>query len=742
MINKSLYKHSLYSFFINPLFYVSSVLTVLYTSFMFYFVNRFFLVSNSNISISAFFNSISSVFILIVPLLCFRIKRFIEDDSLPVGGFCRFFTLAVSVFSVCLIPLLLLVFIPVSVNFFGRIDAGQIFTGYLALVFYTFMAICFVLFLFSAIKISQNILSLLLSITVLFCFNFVHLIPLYLKTGDGLSVFLQKMSFAWHFDAASKGILDSRDLAFYFFASVLFLFLAVFCENKRTERKISRVTASLFFCSLIFFGISFERIYFRLDFTKSRQFSVSQTSRKLCSQLQNPLRITYYQSKELKNFYPQSQEVAEYLNAFASSSKNVFFSIKKAEPEKLERLGIQGRQMKSENSTKVEYTTVYSAIVLQYLDSSSIIPFSISTKTLEYDLAQRVQLLVSGKERKVFIITGNGFSEEDYSYVQPWLNARGFLTQTIKTDEISETLQKIQVQDIKNTQILVLGSDKLNEEQSQSIKTAVENGVPALIMTSPYSVDIKDEWKVSKNQNPLLKVLNGWGFAFDFSLAEDISNFPLTMTSTEGSDTVYKTMNYPLWISVLPQKEAFEGATITWASPIICYGKTEPLLVSSPLAWKQKPSENSSSLFILDPFVVPKSAAAQGEKSESLTLAAILQDKGKNLNVALISDQFFLNSLMTGFISNSEQGDFRNYDYTASILLKLRGEEKLGLLIQKNVSNNSLYKISDENAFIKKQNLVLIVCFAVLPSVILIFALCFFIFRKKINSIYGEKNEK
>ena len=141
----------------------------------------------------------------------------------------------------------------------------------------------------------------------------------------------------------------------------------------------------------------------------------------------------------------------------------------------------------------------------------------------------------------------------------------------------------------------------------------------------------------------------------------------------------------------------------------------------------------------MDPFVVPKSAAAQGEKSESLTLAAILQDKEKNLNVALISDQFFLNSLMTGFISNSEQGDFRNYDYAASILLKLRGEEKLGLLIQKNVSNNSLYKISDENAFIKRQNLVLIVCFAVLPSAILIFALCFFIFRKKINSIYGEK---
>ena len=124
MINKSLYKHSLYSFFINPLFYVSSVLTVLYTSFMFYFVNRFFFVSNFYFSISAFFNSISSVFILIIPLLCFRIKRFFEDDSLPVGGFCRFFTLSFSFFSVCLFPLLLLFFIPLCVNFFGRFDAG------------------------------------------------------------------------------------------------------------------------------------------------------------------------------------------------------------------------------------------------------------------------------------------------------------------------------------------------------------------------------------------------------------------------------------------------------------------------------------------------------------------------------------------------------------------------------------------------------------------------------------------
>ena len=743
-MNRALYRHSLYSFFSSSLFYLCSVLTVIYVSFSFFFLNRFFVFSNSTASLSAFFNSIAHFFILGLPLLCFCLRRFVDDDSIPVSGGVRFFTLAFAAFTVSLIPLALLAFIPVSVNFFGRVDLGQVFTGYAALLFYSFCAVCLILCLFSWLRYSQNIISLFFSIIILFCFNFIHLVPLFLKTGDNFSVFLQKISFAWHFEAASRGIFDSRDFSFYFFASAFFIFLAVCGENRRTGLKTGFVTPVLFLLTVFFSAVSCDRLYFRLDFTKNREFSVSEVTRQLCGQLENPLRITCWQSKELKNFYPQAQEVTEYLSMFASSSKNVFFNVKKAEPEKLERLGIQGRQLKTENSTKVEYTTVYSAILLQYLDKSSIIPFCISTKNLEYDLAQRIQQLVSGNQRNLFVTAGNGYTlDEDYGYVLPWLNARGFFAREVEADKLPDFLTELEIQEMERSQLLILGSDCLDDSACEAVKIAAEKGMSVLVMTSPYTVNLKDEWKVEKKYNPLLKVLNGWGFAFDYSLAEDLANFPLTMTSSDEGETVYKTVNYPLWINVLPQKEAFEGVILAWASPLICYGKTEPLLQTTALAWKQKPLDSiPDSPFLLDPFNIPKTASAQGEKNEVLTLAAILQDEEKNLSVGVVSDQFFLSSLMTGFTSSSVQGDFRNYDYTASLLLKLRGEEKLGELMRKTASSSALYKISDEEVFIKTRNAVLFVCFAVLPLISVLPGIILLAVKRRTFKIQKVKYEK
>ena len=731
-MNKALYKHSLYSFFIDPLFYACSAVTVFYTVFMFFIANRFFSIESGSTSLTPFFNAIAGISILTIPLLTFRIRFFLTDDSIPLSETRRFFTLALCVFTVSAIPLILLCAIPICVSFFGSVDAGQIFTGYFSILFYLFTSILLALFLFSAFKNSKSTLSILFCIIILFCFNFIHIIPSFLKVSDSFSLFLQKISFAWRFDSFSKGIFDSRDLAFYVFTSIILLLLCVFVKFKRTERKINKLTVFLFLLTIVFLSLSLDRLYFRLDFTKDKRYSVSPVSKELCSALDNPLRITYFRSKELKQFYPQTQDVSEYLTAFASSSKNIFFTAEKADPQKMERLNIAGRQMRSQNSTKVEYNYVYSAVLLQYLDKSAIIPFVISTKKLEYDLTQRIQQLITGYERKLYIITGNDFSlDEDYSYVAPWLSARGFSVQSLPQSQITTVLGHIESSRAKDTQILLLGSSNLTLEQCESIKNAAENGCALLAMTSPYTVDLKNEWKVSSKKDFFLKILNGWGITFEPDLAQDISNFPLTLTSGEGVNTTYKTINYPLWISVLPQNEAFEGLTVSWASPITCYLDAKPLLLSSPYAWKQESSNDSSSPFLLDPFNVAQTAQAAGSTNQTLTLAAIIQNK--NLNVAVLSDQFFLSSLMTGFTSTSEQGDFRNYDWTAGILLKLRGEEKIAQLMQKTSANNSLYKIVDEDTFLKTKKIVLTLNFIILPVIILLTALTFIFIRHRLN---------
>lgn len=553
---------------------------------------------------------------------------------------------------------------------------------------------------------------------------------------------MKNLSFAWHFDAFSKGILDLRDLYFYVASSIIFLSLSILSEKKRIELKTQKLTIFLFICTILFLTLAFNKIYFRADFTKNKEYSLSKVSLELAQKLENPLRIRYFRSKELKRFYPQSEEVAEYLKSLASANKNFSLTIENADSEKMQRLGIEGRQIKTENSTKLEYSYVYSAILLQYLDRSTIIPFTLSTKTLEYDITQRIQQLISGNERKVYVIAGNGLSfEEDYAYLIPWLSSRGFFAEELPVKDMIRTLENLEPSAIKKTQILLLGSKNLSLEQSIALKNVCQKGVSMLALTSPYTADVRGDWAVTKNENDsFIPVLNSWGFAFDFSLAQDLSNFPLTLSTGEGSEVSFKTINYPLWISTLPQKKAKEGLTFFWSSPIDCYQNAKPLIFSSEYAWKQPSSKDKSNLFIVNPFIIPMTAQASQAKTQVLTLSAIVQDDKNNLNVALIADQFFVSSLMTGFTSNSEQGDFRNYDYVVNLLLTLKKEEKLANLIEKTSANRSLYKIQDEAQFLQERKQTLIFVFAFLPLFIVLFAVFFMSARAIKNR--RNKNER
>ncbi|MDY2842411.1 MAG: hypothetical protein SOT81_00265, partial [Treponema sp.] len=70
----SLYKISLRSFFIDPLFYVSSVLTILFCAFRFFFVSKFFVSGIGSTDLRPFFSSIPYISIITVPLLALRLR--------------------------------------------------------------------------------------------------------------------------------------------------------------------------------------------------------------------------------------------------------------------------------------------------------------------------------------------------------------------------------------------------------------------------------------------------------------------------------------------------------------------------------------------------------------------------------------------------------------------------------------------------------------------------------------------
>lgn len=718
---KSLYKASSFSLLTDPLLYIASIITIIFVSFMFFFANKFFNIDSSSTDLNPFFNFLSFITILTIPLFTLRVKSFLTDDSIPFSSGTRFFTLLVSEFSFVFLPQVLLLSIPFSVRIFGNLDFGQLICGYVGIIFYDVSAIS-VSFLFSLLFSSSSAAALIVSSLFLFIINFIHMIPLYIKINSALSFILQKISFAWHFSSCAKGILDSRDICYYLFSSIISVLFCILLENRRTGKKIKKEQALKLILSVILLATSFSRLYFRMDFTRNKEFSISETTQELLAKIENPLQITYFRSKELKEFYPQTKDVAEYLETYCRNSSNLTVKFETANPDKLSKLKIQGQQIKLQNSTKTEFLTVYSAIQIQYLGNTVIIPFVLSSHGLEYDLDQKISELVFNKKRNLYLISGNGRSFESCnSYLEPWLRSRGFTTKILEDYEIIPILDVLGIDD----EVLIIGSSFLTEAQSASIKSAILRGVKTFIATSPYSVNIEEDWNITKNSgDTLIPILNSLGFAYEKGIVQDISCYPITMTTGEGSAAEYVTLNYPQWISILPQTSTNTGITLYWSSPLSLYEGAEPLTVTSESAWIQNEAKTTD-IFIENPFIIPKTPKEAGQEEKQFIVAA------KKNNLTVISDQYIADSLLLGFISSDTGADFRNFDFITEQLLNLRDENELAMLMSKGHENKKIYKITDSKSFMKAKKAVILTNFAALPMIFLILT---YILKRKIKN--------
>ena len=101
------------------------------------------------------------------------------------------------------------------------------------------------------------------------------MLPLYCALPKFLYIVCNQLSVYWHFDAASKGIIDTRDIIFYLVIISLFLFLAIQHRIKvKTGKKSIIPFLSVCVANLVIINSSLY--YGRFDITDEKQFSVSE----------------------------------------------------------------------------------------------------------------------------------------------------------------------------------------------------------------------------------------------------------------------------------------------------------------------------------------------------------------------------------------------------------------------------------------------------------------------------------
>ena len=759
--NISYLKFNLLNIIRHPFYYILTLIFVVFVS-VYFFVKQQFFTGFGSTDLLALFSTVPYICILLIPSICYKRSDSIYDDFVPLSSFKKIFIKFLSVFILYTVQILLLIPAALCLNLYGSIDGGQLFTSLFCLLFYgaTVISVCILMN-----EIFENaITSFFISAVILAIFNSAHLFAVYASLGNFLTSFCKLISFAWHFDAAGKGIIDTRDIIWFIVVTSACLYISSLVKLKKagkfyTKEQFFRISAT--FVILILVSLNCFRWFKRFDFSENKTYSISKYTKELISKIDDPVKITYYRSGTLSDLYPQIRDVSDFLVTFAGSSSNISYSVKNPDDDEqisalLYNYGITSQPMRSAKSTSVEYINVYSAITIEYNGQCELIPFILSAESLEFDLAGRLKHLLSGSLRVVNIIVGNDLSLYDsagYNFVIPWLNSQGFVCNELNISDPSFADQLLSC----TGPLLVIGDSQVTIDAAVAIENYIlsEKG-NAMFCVSPYSIDFTD-WTLKQNLNTnLVEVLENWGVIFTDKIMADLSCSVISMESqgeTEDpftNSSLYKEdLNYPLFVNILPQNHTKLGVTVFWATALELFDNAKEYLITTPSSWYYQVTPNSPGKLIeTNPFFLQNDNPSNKECHTQIAAAEITGPLNglfnylncENSKIIVIPDQYFLNTtLVYGYIGG-EYGDYRNFDFLGNCLLKLNNEEELAELQTKASRDTSLYKITTKSELQSAKTLTYAILFVILPLIIIIAAILINLLHMR--KIYENKSKK
>jgi ABC-2 type transport system permease protein len=334
----SLLKKEIISFFGSLTGYVVLFVFLLATSlFLWVFPGNYNIVEGGYASLDGLFSLAPWVYLFLVPAVTMRL--FAEEKRL--GTMEVLLTRPLSVMQIVLAKFLaglLLVSIsllPTLIYFYsvyalgnpvGCIDTGSTWGAYFGLFFLAaiYVAIGLLASALTDNQIFAFILALFLSFVAYLGFDFIGA----MKLPSALQQWIINFGINEHYASISRGVVDSRDL--FYFISVVFIFLFLTSRiihfhkvNLRKEIK----SGALVLIGVLFLSILSGQLFFRLDLTAEKRYSITDISKKLVKNLEKPVNITLYLDGELPAGFRKlkksiQEKIADY-NAYSSQLINL-----------------------------------------------------------------------------------------------------------------------------------------------------------------------------------------------------------------------------------------------------------------------------------------------------------------------------------------------------------------------------------------------------------------------------------
>ena len=377
-----------------------------------------------------------------------------------------------------------------------------------------------------------------------------------------------------------------------------------------------------------------RRLWFRLDLTRGKSYTISAVSRSLHNEIPDQIRLTYYLSDKLKSIHPLPGEIEDLLREYAGFSRGkiqltVRDPAKANLAEQIEQLGILPQQIQTVEQDQASVTTVYTGIVIEYLDQLEVLPMVFSLETLEYDLTSRIRSLVRGNARLLGVIAGDGPQRwnESYRQLQGAYMQAGYQLRLIGAgQEIGETIPAL----------LVLGGvESLDEAALYQIDRYIQTGGKVLFTVKGIRVDMEASLEARLlSDSGLLDMLSSYGAVVLPEIVMDQSSQTIQyQTPTSTGAVMMRIAPYPQWVRVLrkngnpahPVSANFSDLDLYWASPLRLNApdgvEADYLFTSTVEAWSMREPFHTNPEV---PYLFQRDAAdTSGEKILAVSLSGV-----------------------------------------------------------------------------------------------------------------------
>ncbi|MDR1178923.1 MAG: GldG family protein [Spirochaetales bacterium] len=315
--------------------------------------------------------------------------------------------------------------------------------------------------------------------------------------------------------------------------------------------------------------------YTRFDLTENKAFSISDVSKNLFRDISESVVITYYISKRLSGLSPIPGQIEDLLYEYAAYGRGRI-RVSVVDPEKaaadglrVEELGIAAQQIPVVEQNEQSIATVYTGIVLSYLDTHETLPVVFNPSNLEYDLTRRIQKLISGTRPAAgFLFGKEGMGlASDMTLLANRLSESYTVRELPRGEEIPSDISVL----------FVFGGRDLDEAALYAVDQYIMRGGKALICADAVEVDLARNLAPSAyGDSPLSAMLKTYGVDMGQDLVLDANARRIPVQRDTGFMMIQSYEVYNHWVAAAgqglsrtnPITAGLSGLTLFWPSSL------------------------------------------------------------------------------------------------------------------------------------------------------------------------------